>query len=369
MENIENTNNTNNEEWYKNIKINDFNNEFALIKYADFNIILDKDTGYINATKLCPKEKPFRHWLQNTDSEFKIKFEEGRINQGFSFEGKSEKFIEKLLRNDVGGIPPASIHRKKILYELKKNCPKPGTYVHKRLMLSIGMWVSYEWGSTCADIIENYFTFNDKELINNYYNEKMAAQNTIENLKTELKLKDKILIEREEELSEAEGELRSKELLLLNEKRKREELDEKVAQKDSIISTKTHTINKLEERHTPLATHPNKEEYLRVSMVPYVDEENKTEVGTVVRLQARQKTNLEKHSEGIIWQKLTTNSINIKNRVVLRLKNKYGGKFKKNNTIFVTKSILPVNDVCRILEEEHRRVQIDRIGYFKNNII
>jgi hypothetical protein len=107
--------------------ISDIN--FPLVKYIDerfynsrylgISIIIDKKTGYCNATKFCSlykNNRRFKDWMQNYFSIRLVRF----IN-GIFFQNKSDIGCLYSLNNDVCN-------------ELK------GTYVHKILLANVVDW-------------------------------------------------------------------------------------------------------------------------------------------------------------------------------------------------------------------------------------
>jgi hypothetical protein len=54
----------------QNIVFDDIDETYCYGKFANFKVIMNKSTGYINATKMCQSiseqtgsKKPFRHWI------------------------------------------------------------------------------------------------------------------------------------------------------------------------------------------------------------------------------------------------------------------------------------------------------------------
>lgn len=96
--------------------------------FGDFILIIDKNTGYFNATKLCSLgKKSFKHW--NGPERTKKLFYEIELDN-------NDKFNEQIT----------------------------GTYVPKELILDIASWVSIEFYNRCNNIIINYFVKEFKNM-------------------------------------------------------------------------------------------------------------------------------------------------------------------------------------------------------------
>lgn len=106
--------------------------------FGDFKLIIDKETGYFNATKLCKDGgKRFRNWLQNKNSQELVKYYENRP----SLNSSGVKSIIKISKNED------NIDNKII----------SGCYVRKELILSISLWISNDFYDKVYKIIESYF--------------------------------------------------------------------------------------------------------------------------------------------------------------------------------------------------------------------
>lgn len=120
------------------ISFKEINENYSLGKYGDFNVIIMKSNGYINATKLCSdavtksgKQKTFRHWKKNTGA--KELMEEASDVNKFS--------IDDISIVIAGGNLP----------EIR------GTYVHPDLIPHIVSWVSPKFAVRASKIINKYF--------------------------------------------------------------------------------------------------------------------------------------------------------------------------------------------------------------------
>ena len=113
--------------------------------FGDFKLVIDKKTGYFNATKLCVSGgKEYKLWA--------------RLE-------RSKNMINYIQKNRGADMHP--------YYEIKgANKDKTerqftGTYVPKELILDIASWVSVEFYFRCNSIIINYFVNEFKKMDKN----------------------------------------------------------------------------------------------------------------------------------------------------------------------------------------------------------
>nr|AAB96622.1 17K ORF [Heliothis armigera entomopoxvirus] len=110
--------------------------------FGDFKLIIDKNTGYFNATKLCKDGgKRFDHWLENTKSKELIEYYDEKISPGSPGDinniKKSHYYIN-LKGNNINNIIS-------------------GTYVYINILLNIASWISIDFYDKCYKIIETYY--------------------------------------------------------------------------------------------------------------------------------------------------------------------------------------------------------------------
>jgi hypothetical protein len=144
--------------------------------FGDFRLVVDKRTGYFNATKLCVEGgKYFPHWKVLEKSKDMIEY-----------------YQESRHRDPDGGF----------LYEIKgdnkdfKTQAITGTYVPKELILDIASWVSIEFYDKCNKIVIDYFINEFKKM------DDQDLKNKIKHLKKELKGTKEKLKDTEEELED-----------------------------------------------------------------------------------------------------------------------------------------------------------------------
>lgn len=125
----------------EHIAFEDISDEYCYGKYGDFNVIMMKKNGYINATKMCrdiseqtESKKEFRNWKENKSA---------------------RKLVDYISAS--AGIPPDELFVQPIVANEIR-----GTYVHPKLIPHIASWASPKFAVKVADIVNKYF--NNKAL-------------------------------------------------------------------------------------------------------------------------------------------------------------------------------------------------------------
>jgi len=102
-------------------------NVYSKAKYAGFDVIMNMESGYINATKLCTDGgKHMKKWMQNNGNKELI------------------KYFEENVQTNVLIIVNTGVN------ELR------GTYVHPKLIPHIAMWISPAFGYKISCILEEW---------------------------------------------------------------------------------------------------------------------------------------------------------------------------------------------------------------------
>jgi len=115
------------------------NNEYVYGMYGDFKVIIMKENGYINASKLCELGgKRYSNWFRNDSSREIIKIEKNIIHDKT---GEKKEVTIKMLN--------VNIHLR-------------GTYVHPDLIIHIASWVSPEFAIKISTIMNNTKTRNEE---------------------------------------------------------------------------------------------------------------------------------------------------------------------------------------------------------------
>jgi hypothetical protein len=109
----------------------DIDEEYAYGKYGDFNVMIRKSDGYINATKLCKNAgKRMSNWYSNL---------------------ANRKLIQEIL--DLG-LDKITTH---LMYTITTGkLLTRGTYVHPDLILAIALWCSTEYYIKVSTIMKEY---------------------------------------------------------------------------------------------------------------------------------------------------------------------------------------------------------------------
>jgi SMC interacting uncharacterized protein involved in chromosome segregation len=112
--------------------------------FGDFKLVIDKATGYFNATKLCiDGGKNYRNWSRLEKSKNMVEYYQKSCR---SYMSGSFLYEVKLQNNDL--------LNKKIT----------GTYVPKELILDIASWISIEFYDKCNKVVINHFIKEFKKM-------------------------------------------------------------------------------------------------------------------------------------------------------------------------------------------------------------
>ncbi|CAL1302103.1 unnamed protein product [Larinioides sclopetarius] len=160
---------------------------------GDFKLIIDRNTGYFNATKLCQQGgKRFDNWLRNKESKELIEY-------------YRRKFDASHLRESIIEVRKGSSQ----IY----NQIISGTYLSDKLILSVASWISKDFYDKANEIVKSYYLCEFEEKYKNdigELNEKLQrVDHIVQQLTSE---KEKIeqeneKIRREKEICQRENEL------------------------------------------------------------------------------------------------------------------------------------------------------------------
>ena len=131
--------------------------------FGDFKLIIDTNTGYFNATKLCADGgKYLFHWLRNKESKALIKYlceNSDRVHSDDQFfktvKGAKDNVYNKIIS---------------------------GTYLPKELILSIAIWISKDFYVKVYSIVENYFV---REFNENYEKDAKRLKDRVDQIEHE----------------------------------------------------------------------------------------------------------------------------------------------------------------------------------------
>src|SRR3977135_1818622 len=133
---------------------------FWFAAYGPFRVIMMKDTGYINATKLCSSGgKEYKEWIKNKSSkELMHALEDNMALQ--NTHGSLEN-SDSTLADANGGITPLA-SPPCIFVKTTNNTPteqlKSGTYCHPDLIPHIACWVSADFALMASKVVNGYIT-------------------------------------------------------------------------------------------------------------------------------------------------------------------------------------------------------------------
>ena len=292
----QNNNNVNNIE-----VIREINDRYVVIKYFDAEVIYDKETKFINATKLCQyiskvtgKQKKFYHWMELKQTQ---KFMEDMINKKVAAEIPTAPLDDKKTvpgipgtenndkkadaripatasKNDINkdkkavpGIPGTENNNNvdsenqdieydenKLSYVVKlgsRYCTEiRGTYLHLDLIPQLCNWASKEYAFKISYIINYINGIKDYDSAYSKIKDEKLESKTKEIKKLEeehqkqLKAKDEEIKRMKEEQKK---QLKAKDEELKKTKRDLKESEKKNEKKTTIIKEKNEKVKELEE--------------------------------------------------------------------------------------------------------------------------
>ena len=147
---------------------------FGYGKYLDLEIVIDSDTGYINASKLCQLGgKKLKNWLRLDSAKELMDYAGSNggsdlSHHSVSYEIKNEN-IMGISKSDQDAIT--------------------GTYFHRKLIVHIAQWISCKFAMKVSDIIDDYVSRENNRMIR------------------ELKGENKTLLDRVDDLTKQNNEL------------------------------------------------------------------------------------------------------------------------------------------------------------------
>ena len=218
--------------------IREINDRYIVIKYFDAKFIYDKETKFINATKLCQhiskvtgKEKLFKNWIA--------------LKQ-------TQKFMEDMLnKKGAAGIPAAPLNNENLLcYKINNNEYKDrevrGTYLHLDLIPQLCNWASKEYAFKISYIINYINGIKDYDsAYSKVKNDELKAKDDeLESKTDEIK---KLEEEHQKQLKAKDKELETKENKIKDLKKELKETKKKNEKKTMIIKEKNEKVKELKE--------------------------------------------------------------------------------------------------------------------------
>ena len=223
-----------------------------VIKYFDAEVIYDKETKFINATKLCQhiskvtgKEKLFKNWIALKQTQ---KFMEDMINKKGAAGIPAAPLDDK---KGAAGIPAAPLNNENLLcYKINNNEYKDrevrGTYLHLDLIPQLCNWASKEYALKISYIINYINGIKDYDsAYSKVKNDELKAKDDeLENKTDEIK---KLEEEHQKQLKAKDKEIETKENKIKDLKKELKETKKKNEKKTINIKEKNEKVKELKE--------------------------------------------------------------------------------------------------------------------------
>ncbi|CCU56182.1 N1R/p28-like protein [Choristoneura rosaceana entomopoxvirus 'L'] len=311
--------------------------------FGDFKLVIDKSTGFFNATKLCNLGgKQFKHWKSLEKSKELIKYIKnlrGRDPDPWEYE---------IISNNNHDI-----------------CKQyTGIYVSKDLILDIASWISPEFYLKCNDIIINYYNnefknLNDKEIKNKINEIKNKYINIIDEKDEQLKYKDdKIdyLISQNNKIIESNKNLedQNKKLLKLAERQniKLDEIEDELEETNYKLDNLTQAV---EETILPDRNIQPIDNNLKHNLVIY----KTNDTIKIIRAQNKYINKNNIPNNDIIIKEYVPNPIDFINRIKLYcndLNKKLKKDLRKNNRNLSYEDFIDLYDSNKKLEIKYNNI-------------
>ena len=209
--------------------------------FGDFRLVIDKSTGFFNATKLC-------------DQGGKNLFNWKRLE-------KSKRMIEYYQRSCPSDLKGSFLYEVKLQNNDNLNKQITGTYVPQELILEIASWVSIEFYDKCNKIILNYFVNEFKKMNKSALEEKIKQVEELEEQMKKLTLKhEEVVAVKDDKIDQLLNYVRSLGISLEHVKDQNDELlDRNKGLKHDIKQVKTKLNIAVEDR-APLPENKAKQE-------------------------------------------------------------------------------------------------------------
>lgn len=135
--------------------------------YGEFKVVLMKDNGYINATKMCADGgKKFKNWRRNAYSTALISALESMLGTDEVLDFNKDNSVQ------AGEMPKAHIRAlvcKCITADRSSDVGKiiSGTYIHPDLVPSVAGWISPSFQLKANRVVNGYITAQYQEHLDN----------------------------------------------------------------------------------------------------------------------------------------------------------------------------------------------------------
>ncbi|AEQ33377.1 KilA-N and DUF3627 domain-containing protein [Megavirus chiliensis] len=137
---------------FRNVIFENINDEYALGKFGDLEVVMMRENGYVNATNLCKKcGKDYKNWKRNDNSK--------------ELEKELIKQLSSGAQNRVREKSSAHYRAAEVTHTVKggKLTIIRGTYVHPKLIIHIASWCSTEYAMKVSDIVTEYHAKEEVE--------------------------------------------------------------------------------------------------------------------------------------------------------------------------------------------------------------
>jgi hypothetical protein len=164
-------------------------------QYGEFKVVIMKDNGYINATKLCMDGgRKFKNWLANEASKALIRTLEKQLR----LEASDSTMVENAEADNTCQDQPARIPAdtpKALQFVQAGNYHKAGTlitgtYIHSLLVCHVACWISPEFAFKVSKIINGFIITEYKLQVEKAIQDVEQAQLVVSELKQQTEVKD-----------------------------------------------------------------------------------------------------------------------------------------------------------------------------------
>ena len=289
----------------RNIIFKDINADYAYGQYGDFEVIMMRSNGYVNATKLCKDattrtgaKKEFFHWTHNE-----------------SRKGLMDALAASLaITRDAILITPNNLPNK-----------LRGTYAHPDIICHIASWASHDFAIRVSRIVNQYFVRKIIEQSNRIIEEKNIVikekedkidklSNKLDKYTVELKVSQKELRDSQTELKNSQTEL----------KKSRKELKESNSKADNLIKQNNVILRENKNIHKKLAyacndrvKHTGNDADKNLLVVIKTNEEGHYEY-TVLRVSAASKqSRIKQHKSNCLKSKIVVTLEAVPNAIIM----------------------------------------------------
>ena len=248
------------------ISYEEINDKFSYGNYLGVKVILMKENGYVNATKLCAlANKQFKHWLEN----------------------KSSKSLVEEVEKEISGVgnPTSELMSMIMITTGSKNETETrGTYVHPLLISHIASWCCPVFAIKVSKIVNHFAIKEMKEEYEKALGQKDDKIDSLQQTLDAIKSQNDYLIQTNNEL--LEDSKHSKRMLETAHDKLDTMQDTLLETQGDLVDTKYEVI----ESNYRLDTVQEKLGVAVVDRVPKLEALNKREIFIVIKMGHKDKT-------------------------------------------------------------------------------